>query len=172
LSDHETRLGQDVITSSSYFAFGLMEGSDASIAAFAALTLFAGIGFGFHHQRRAELRTKAGFSESAAARVDRAYDAAACFAMIVLIFLGGLIADLAAYTFFAPPQNGDVVRDISGGQALANGALVVAAWLIFRARFWSIRGGRPDLAGPRGCSVNQAAASDHGTAWSTSTVQW
>jgi hypothetical protein len=106
--------------------------------------VLAGIGFGFHHQRRAELRTTAQYVDSTAERIDHAYDAAVCFAMVVLILVSGLSAGLAGYTFFSPPGHGDVVRDVAGGQALTYGGLALAAWLIFRARFWAIRGGRPD----------------------------
>lgn len=147
ISEQESSLIGETGSSSSYFILGLVQGSDASIAAFAALALFGAIGFGFHHQRRAELRTKLEFTGSAAERVDRAHDAAVCFAMIVLIFIGALIAGVAGYTFFAPPNHGDTVRDVAGGQLLSYGLLVLVAFLIFRSRFWAIRGGRPESDG-------------------------
>ena len=81
---------------------------------------------------------------SATARVDRAADAAICFTMIVLMFIGALVAAAAGYTFFSPPNHRDEIRDLSGGQLLSYGGLVVVAFFIFRARFWGIRGQDPE----------------------------
>ena len=129
---------------SSYFLLQLLQGGEASIAIYAVIAALAAIIYLFHHRRRAELRASANFSGSAAARVDRAADAAICFTMIVLMFIGALVAAAAGYTFFSPPNHRDEIRDLSGGQLLSYGGLVVVAFFIFRARFWGIRGQDPE----------------------------
>ena len=129
---------------SSYFVLQLLQGGEASIAIYAVIAALAAITSVFHHRRRAELRANASFSGSAAARVDRAADAAICFTMLALMFIGGLVAAAAGYTFFSPPNHGDEVRDLAGGQLLSYGGLVVIAFLIFRARFWGIRRQEPE----------------------------
>ena len=64
--------------------------------------------------------------------------------MLVPMFIGALVAAAAGYTFLSPPNHGDEVRDLAGGQLLSYGGLVVIAFFIFRARFWSIRGLDPE----------------------------
>lgn len=124
-----------------YFSL-FTSGGASAIAAFASVAAVMAGSFGFHARRRAELvaTTAPGGTVD---RVDRAYRAAVCFAMVSLAAVGGLLAGNAGYNFFSQPfaaANGDRVRDLAMGSLLAYGALVLAAGLVFRANVWAIRG--------------------------------
>jgi hypothetical protein len=117
-------------------------GGASAIAAFAALTVLMGASLGFHTQRRAELLAVVPRG-STPERIERAYRAAVCFAMVSLVAVGGVLAGNAGYNFFSQPVaggRGDELRDLAMGSLLAYGGLVLVAGLIFRANVWAIRG--------------------------------
>ena len=128
---------------SAYFTL-FTSGGASAVAAFATVAAVMAGSFGFHSRRRSELiaTTAPG---GTADRVDRAYRAAVCFAMVSLAAVAGLLAGNAGYIFFSQPvsvANGDQLRDLAMGSLLAYGALVLVAGLVFRANVWAIRGER------------------------------
>lgn len=154
-------------------------GGASSIAACATLAALMGIAYGYHARRRAELMAAAADAPTIV-NVDRAYRGDVCFAMLSLIAIGALVAGSSGYEFFAEKiGSSDQLRDLAMGSLVTYGALILVAGAVFRLNVWGIRGGdamtndgstrrRPR----RGRGVIQAAVSNHGTAWSTSTVQW
>ncbi len=122
-------------------------GGPSTIAAFATLTaLMAGV-FTYHARRRRELAA-AEHPHLAIARIDRAYRASVCFAMVSLIAIGALVAGSAGYDFLAEPvgSSGEF-RDQSMATLLAFGGLVLAAGLVLRANLWAMRGGAGEAEG-------------------------
>jgi hypothetical protein len=126
---------------STYYSL-FTNGGAIAIAAFATVAAVMGGSFVFHSRRRAEFLTDSAENESIG-RIDRAYRAGVCFAMLALAAVAALVAGAAGYTFFSEPiaaALADQNRDLAMGSLLAYGGLVLVAGLIFRAHFWAIRG--------------------------------
>lgn len=117
-------------------------GGPSTIAAFATLTVLMGAAFSYHARRRTELAA-AESTHPTIGRIDRAYRAAVCFAMLTLIAIGALVAGSGGYDFFAEKIGStDKVRDLAMGSFLSYAGLVLVAGIVFRLNVWSIRGGR------------------------------
>lgn len=136
--------GFDQISVTSFdFMFG--DNSNATLGATAAAVVFAAIVFGFHTQRRRELRAAHQDQASGATRVDRAYLASVCFAMVTIVLQSAILIGGSAIAFFDTKQ--DYSRDVAAGTLIGYGLAALVAFLIFRTHFWAIRGRSPDPTG-------------------------
>ena len=122
-----------------YFSL-VSEGGASSVAAFAALTALMGAGFAYHARLRSDLAASE-TTNATVTRVERAYRAGACFAMLSLIAIGALVAGSAGYDFFAEQIGStDRLRDLAMGSFVSYGALVLLGGAVFRLNISTIRG--------------------------------
>lgn len=134
--------GNQTLNSTAPYGYFFDDASASTIAAYGTVVVIAAIVFGFHAQRRRELGQGDRPPDDVVERVERAYLAGVCFAMVSLALTAAIGAGSSAVTFFSPPNHGDYARDLAGGTLLSDGGLVLVAFLIFRSRFWAIRRGQ------------------------------
>ncbi len=115
------------------------DGDLAPTFAAGALAVAMLVIFVFHARRRGELDLAA----EGVGAVDRAYRGSVCFAMASVAVVAALLGGMGGYRFFDQPVGvSNQVRDLAGFEMVINGALLVAAFIIFRAHFWDIRPAR------------------------------
>ncbi len=126
---------------------GVDDGDTTAITAVLAgvLAIAAGLVLAFHLRRRGELLVTDDFAASAAERVDRAYLAGVCFLVVTVGLSAITVVGYAVMRLVAPDVTGEVrqfEQDQGTAQLIAYGLLTLVCIGIFRASFWSIRGGR------------------------------